>query len=184
MPFCAHTTPWVRLGTLSARTPPKESLTSEGLQRQAEAIADTFPDPAKRIPDHSRLSRTEEILILQLHAEGKTQTAIAQVIGCSQPTVSRVVNDYTDSRVLAKAVLHKNAQALAERVVKHANVEEALEVLERIEVVAPKRQEQRAGNVSIVIGMPGQAAGVAPVIDVSASLSPAERKGLACGNVD
>ena len=137
---------------------------SEGLHAQAEAMA----PPAKPIPNLSRLSRTEEMLILQLHAEGKTQVAIAQVIGCSQPTVHRVVGAFADTKILAKAVLNKSALALAERVVKRANVAESLEVLERIDVIAPKKQDVGRGvGVNIVIGMPGSPAGHSPSIELS-----------------
>ena len=129
--------------------------------------------PPKPIRDYSRLSRTEESLILQLHAEGKTQVAIAQVLGCSQPTVSAVLKAYSDTKFLAKRVLDNSAIALAERVVKHANVAESLDVLERIDVIAPKKQDAgRSGQVTIVIGMPGQPAGPEPIVSTDSVLSP------------
>ena len=129
--------------------------------------------PTKPIRDFSRLSRTEESLILQLHAEGKTQVAIAQVLGCSQPTVSAVLKAYSNTKFLAKRLLDNSAATLAERVVKHANVAESLDVLERIEVIAPKKQDTgRSGQVTVVIGMPGQPAGPEPIITIETSLSP------------
>ena len=61
-----------------------------------------MPDAALQpIPNYSRLSRQDEALILKLSDDGKTQTDIAQLIGCSQSTVSVVLNEFLDTRSLA-----------------------------------------------------------------------------------
>ena len=57
--------------------------------------------PNTPIPDYSHLSRDEEKRICALSSEGYTQTSIAQLIGCSQSTVSTVLADYTDTKFLA-----------------------------------------------------------------------------------
>ncbi len=113
---------------------------------------------AKPIPDFSRLTLAEESLILQLANEGKSQTAIAQVLGCSQPTVSRVIHAFTDTREHAKRILHNGAAKLATKVVDASDVDQALEVLDRLDV-APKRVAAAGAGVNILIGMPGQAIG-------------------------
>lgn len=122
-----------------------------------------------RITDRSRLTRAEVGALLNLHRAGKTQVEIAQVLGIDQSNVSRWLDKLIDTTEVAKHTLRNGAQKLAERVVKHANVEESLEVLDRLDV-APKRQiEGNGSKVNIVIGMPGQPAGPDPFVN---ALSP------------
>lgn len=149
---------------------PKAELT-------AEQIADSFLDQRIDTPKYTRVSREKEGAILKLAALGKNQVEIAEIIGVSQATVSRTLSELADTRDHAKAILNKSAHTLAERVIKQANVAESLDVLERIEVIAPKKQDSnRSAGVTIVIGMPNQPAGPDPVIDLSpvpfASLAP------------
>lgn len=130
------------------------------------------PDPLEPTrgdtPAYQRLSRATEGLILKLSDEGKTQHQVAQMVGCSQATVSRTLAAFQDTRALAKSHLHNNAIRLAERVIKQANVEESLEVLDRLDV-APKKE--RGGNshtgVQVIVNMPGQSSSKPPVIDLS-----------------
>jgi len=126
----------------------------------------------KPIPDFSRLSMADEALILKLHDDGRPQTSIADMVGCSQSTVSLVLRTFADTRLEAKRVLANGARKLAERVVNDSDVDQALEVLDRLDV-APKRQQSASGGVNILIGMPGQAIG--PDI----TLSPVPRTEIA-----
>ena len=105
----------------------------------------------ERIRDYSRLTQTEIILALKLAEEGLTQSQIAQRVGCTQPTISRLLSEYGDSRELAKRRLHNAADRLAERVIKDATVEESLEVLDRIGV-AERRRDQAVSMTAIAIG--------------------------------
>ena len=137
------------------------------LRSQAEAIADSFSERIDA-PKYSRVSREKESAILKLSALGKTQTEIAQAVGVSQPTVSRTLSEFADTRAYASAILNNNAARLAERVIKHANVEESLDVLERIDVIRAKERDNGAhGGVQVVVLMPGQAQHTPPVIDLS-----------------
>lgn len=82
----------------------------ESLQTAAEALLDRLPQPdAKPIPDYTHLTRSEEALILKLAKDGLTQTAIAQRLECSQPTVSRVINEFSDTSDLGKQKAHNLA---------------------------------------------------------------------------
>lgn len=127
----------------------------------------------ERIPDRSRLTRAEVGALLNLHKAGKTQVEIAQALGIDQSNVSRWLDKLVDTTELAKHTLRNSASTLAKRVVKNANVEESLEVLDRLEVLPKRQTEARAGGVNIVIGMPGQPAGPDPVVvDLSPSVAP------------
>lgn len=142
----------------------------KSLRAQALAIADSFDDAPERIhePKYTRVSRQKETLILKLSEAGKSQTEIAGIVGVSQPTVSRTLAEFVDTRIVAKALLNRHATALAERVIKEANVAESIDVLERIEVLAPKQANSAHGAaISIVIGMPGSPAGPRPILDLS-----------------
>lgn len=119
---------------------------------------------AEAIRDYSRLSRDEIALIKQLAKTGKTQDQIAQIVGCSQPTVSKWLEIVIDPIEDAKHILRTNAPRLAQRVVKDADVDQSLEVLDRLEV-APKRQmDSNRIGLQVNVGMPGLAVGCDPLI--------------------
>lgn len=120
----------------------------------------------ERTPDYSRLTRAEVASILSLSRAGKTQVEIAQALGCNHSTVSRWLADLEDTTELAKHKLRSAAVDFVDRVVKDADVEQSLEVLDRIGV-AEKRQTQ-SGNaqVQILIGMPGSPAGPDPLASI------------------
>ena len=117
-------------------------------------------------PKYSRVSRATESLILKLSENNKTQQEIAAIVGVSQATVSRTLSEFADTRHIAKALLHNGASVLAKRVIENANVEESLEVLDRLDVAA-KRQESKGTSISIEVCMPGQGTRHPPVIDLS-----------------
>lgn len=130
-----------------------------------EAIAAHY---LARIPAEDKPNDVRDAKVLSLSRQGITQTVIAQQLGISQATVSRVLDRYIDTRELAKLRLHNSAASLAERVIKDANVEETLEVLDRIDVVAKRQSEgKHTGGVQVVVLMPGQQQLEPPVIDLS-----------------
>lgn len=142
--------------------------------------------PENRIRDLSHLSDDDEILVWRLSQAGKTQVQIAQVIGCNQSSVSRALQKLDDTRDLAKLRTHNAALLLAasavdgaQRAARDGKPEAALELLDRLDVVARKQNDAgRAGMVQVIIGMPGSASGPAPSID----LSPVPRNELASAN--
>lgn len=135
---------------------------SSSVQQQAEAIAEHALANAK--PDYSRLTRAEIGSILSLARAGKTQTEIAQALGCNVSTVSRWLEKLDDTTELAKQRLRNSAEALSERVIRDADVDQSLEVLDRLDVLPKKQSEGNRTGVQIVIGMPGNPAGPDPVV--------------------
>ena len=126
--------------------------------------------PQKPIPDFSRLSYADTALLLKLADDGRTQMEIATVIGCSQPTVSQVLSRFGDTRDLAKKRMNSAALKLVDRVIEDADVDQSLEVLDRIGVAEKRLQPTGADTkIAIVIGMPGQAVGPDPLLTVSTS---------------
>ncbi len=118
----------------------------------------------------TRLSLATESAILKLSDLGQTQTLIAQTLGVSQGSVSVVLKELADSRPLARRVIDAAAHKLARRVVEHADVDQSLEILDRISVIEKRQQVTGHANIAVVIGMPGQPAGIDPlqVIDIKA----------------
>jgi hypothetical protein len=133
-----------------------------------EAVTLGVMEPSKRKPDYTRLSRAEVASVVALHRAGKTQTEIALTLGCNTSTVSRWLNQLGDTTELAKQKLRAGSAELVDRVLKRADIDQSLEVLDRLDV-APKRERNASnGNqVNIVIGMPGAPAGPDPMITVS-----------------
>lgn len=135
------------------------------MQKQAEAIADAYTELA---PADGRASDIRAAKVLNLSKQGLTQTQIAQQLAISQATVSRILDRFVDTRDLAKLKLHNSAASLAERVVREADVEQSLEVLDRIDVVQ-KRSSGGSGyqGVQVIVMQPGQTSLQPPVIDLS-----------------
>lgn len=69
----------------------------ETVQSSTETLT---PKPIRG--DYTRLSYADIALVLKLSADGKTQTFIAHQIGCSQPTVSKVLHDFSDTTHIAR----------------------------------------------------------------------------------
>ena len=108
----------------------------------------------------SHLSYPEIGLALKLREEGLTQTEIGQRLDRDTSTICDLLANFVDTRPLATKYLQHRAMSFARKVSQDANVEESLEMLDRLEVV-PKRQidSSQAGHVNIVIGMPGHPIG-------------------------
>ena len=125
--------------------------------------------PAERPRRNTRISRVKEGLMLQLSKEGHTQTEIAHMVGCSQAAVSLALRDLQDTRELAKLTLHNAANTLAQRVIREADVEQSLEVLDRLGVAEKRQAERGNSGVQVIVAMPGQQQINPPTIEV---LSP------------
>lgn len=91
---------------------------------------------------------------------------IARQLGRNHSTVTRFLRKYKSTVPLARRLLEGSAEQLAERVIKKANVTEALEVLDRVDALPKKTRDdgQSAPRFNIFVGMPGKAA-TAPVPD-------------------
>jgi predicted transcriptional regulator len=127
---------------------------------------------AERIADYTRLSRADEAIILKLAGDGRTQTEIAQLVGCSQPTVSRVIAEFADTRDIARRILHRDAASIAERLTQTKHAPTMLEIL-RDQKVSEKQAPagEHRGGITVVIGVQAervQLGGFAsPVVTVS-----------------
>lgn len=103
-------------------------------------------DPAKG--NGRRLTQREVALLLQLSELGKSQTEIAQVIGCNISTVSRTLDQWQDNRQVARRFLEANSPKLAKTIVKSKDAATALRTLQKLDVV---RDDQASGGSQVVV---------------------------------
>lgn len=126
---------------------------------------------------YARLSMADTELILKLHLNGQKQTDIAQVVGCSQATVSTTIASLKQSPEITQALMRtdslsaikdwKRARRVAAKRGDHRPAREW------IEAAHPELRPQPAnsaggGGVTINIGQPGQPIAL-PVITIEAT---------------
>jgi hypothetical protein len=104
------------------------------LQAQADALRSHMELTPPREPGE-KLRAADEAKILELHAQGASQTDIARAVGCHQSTVSRTLAEYDDSRPLARKYLKSKALEMTKRLVTDAKPETILRVLAKLDVV-------------------------------------------------
>lgn len=130
--------------TPGAGEPARESKGGPGWRKGQKGSITTRPT--------TKLTPAEATSILVLSRKGETTAQIAKSLGRNESTIARFLVKYADTRELAKAVLQAGAASLAERIVKKAEVREAIDVLSRpeMEVLRPL---PRAGGPAV--GGPG-----------------------------
>src|SRR5262249_2337589 len=110
--------------------------------REAERIYGRAPAPlAAAVPPP--ISASDWMIVRALSKEGLSVTEITSKTGLQAAEVERIVASFKDTREAARQLLEASAHVLAERVVQQADVEQALEVLDRLDV-APRRD--RSGD--------------------------------------
>ena len=111
--------------------------------------------------------RTEQVAtLIQLHKLNKTQTEIAQAIGCDQGTVSRWLAKLTDTSDLAGTYLRGSAFQMAKNIVKNGQARDHIAALKGISVL----KEDAAAGLTIQIGIKDS--------DVNLTLSPTDTRQL------
>lgn len=120
------------------------------------------------------MSTEEQVLILEAYFSRKLgPAAIAQEIGRPSSTVTRFIQRHISTAPIAKALIGNSAETLARRIIKHANVTESLEILDRVDALPKKRDKDATPtqNFNIIVGMPG--AKSAPAIPDQAAIEAA-----------
>ena len=115
-----------------------------------------------------RLSNRAKGLILSLTDAGKSQTEIAQIVGCTISTVSRTLDDLTDNRALARRQLEAAAPNLVRTITQSKDAATALRALGKLDVVREDGPNSSV-NVAIAIGQPSTPL-AAPSIQIASPL--------------
>jgi hypothetical protein len=133
---------------------------------------------------YARLSLADTELILKLHLNGQKQTDIAQIVGCSQATVSETIAKLKQTPEIVQALMRsdslsaitdwKRARKAAAKRGDHRPAREWIEAAHP-ELRPQQGNSAGGGGVTINIGMPGSPIAL-PTIDITptrATLSPA-----------
>jgi len=105
------------------------------------------------------LTLEEKIFILEAHFnKGVGIKQISKDLSRSIATVRRFVNQFRSTHLIAKLRFAAQADNLAKKVIAKADVDQAMEVLDRIDVL-PRKERSKGPEVpqlNIIVGMPGQ----------------------------
>src|SRR3990167_3201605 len=101
----------------------------------------------------------ERAEMVRLWKAGDTLVAIAKELGRTRQTVASVLACFKSTSGAAKAYAEGQSLSLMRRVITDANVDQALEVLDRTDTL-PKKREPAGGHSQVIVcvGMPGQPA--------------------------
>jgi len=115
-----------------------------------------------------RLTQADVGLLLKYHAEGLPQTEIAKRLNCTQPVVSRWLDDLTDSTDLSKVFLRGQSLKMARNIVKNGRAADHVAALKGLSVLHDEHQS----SVTVIVGGTGQVnIGIAPSPILSLSQS-------------
>lgn len=150
-------------------------LTQEALVKSREAV-DQKIDENRGLLDRMALlqeeksqglTTDEKVLIIEAHfSRNIGPKAIAEALGRPHSTISRFLKRYKSTAPMAKHLINAGAEVLAERVIEQASVADALEVLDRIDVLPRKQRggDTQGPRFNIFVGG-GSSAHIPPVPD-------------------
>ena len=129
-------------------------MSQNTLQSDAEKLLQLMREVPPREPGE-KLRSIDEATILELSAAGKSQTQIAQTVGCNQSTVSRTLAEWADSRGLARKYAEAKSLEMMQRFVKEASPADILKMQSKLDVVREDKDVARNTGIVINIGAPG-----------------------------
>lgn len=122
----------------------------------------TLTKPASQRRPTRRLTAEDIGSMLRYRADGLSQAAIAQRLGCDQAAVNRWLMKLTDTTDTAKSYLRGSALRMAENIVKKGLPRDHIAALKGLSVL----EEERTAGLVIQIGIKDS--------DVAITLSPSE----------
>lgn len=116
------------------------------IARWAEARAATASDAPRPL---SAVEKSQ--IALASRREGMTLPRLASAFARSEEEVATVLGSWVDTRAVAKHLIHVHAAELTNRMLTEADPVVALDILERVEVVRPKKGAADSGNVTLIM---------------------------------
>jgi DNA-binding transcriptional regulator YiaG len=110
------------------------------------ALVDT---PVAYTPKYKRVTPAQRAIIRDLAKLNTPQVEIARVLGVSQPTVSRWLEELTDTSEDASAYLRAKALPIAEKIFKKGRPSDFVKVLQGISVLDAG---EKSGGITINVG--------------------------------
>ncbi len=129
-----------------------QGIREEGLQPMGAILRETRKDELSTRP----MSMDEKLKALELFAETQDAAQVAAKLNRSEVSIRKFLRAYQSTATGARMVLNAGAEKLAKRVIREANVEESMEVLDRLDVL-PKIDRAKAtpqSQFNVIIGMP------------------------------
>ena len=101
------------------------------------------------------MTREEKLAALEMAQRRYPLKVIAARVDRSPDTIKHFLADYKDTTALAKARLAGGAERLAHRIIEHADVQQSIDVLERLGAVpaAKKDAESTAQKFQVIVGV-------------------------------
>jgi hypothetical protein len=99
--------------------------------------------------------------MVKLHADGLTQVQIAQRLDCTQPVVSKWLDQFSDSTEHAKLYLRGSALKMSQNIVKNGRAADHVAALKGLSVL----KDDTSQHITVLVGGPGQ-------VNIGAELSP------------
>jgi DNA-binding transcriptional regulator YiaG len=131
---------------------------------------DTPAAPQSHKDKYAKLTRSDVGVLLKLRKDGLTQAEIAQRLGCSQGTVAKWLQQFTDTTEPAKEFLRGNALRMAQNIVRKGLARDHVQTLKGLNVL----ENEGGGGVVVQIGIStSQGTRLSPpvVIEAGESLS-------------
>jgi hypothetical protein len=110
---------------------------------------------------YKRLTAADRALILQLAGQNKTQVQIAQLIGCTQSSISEWLSQCRDTGPEAIQYLRGQALPMAQDIVANGRPADKVSVLKGLSVL----KDDAAQHITVLVGGPGQ-------VNIGTELSP------------
>lgn len=124
--------------------------------------------PLAHTPKYQRSTEDRFIAVYRLSKLGHDQVTIAQMVGCDQSTVSRILKTFEDTTTEATAYARGQALPMMKKTIAKGRASDLIKVLQGVNCLEP---EQGKG-LTIQIGIKDS--------DVNLTLSPAVTRELAC----
>lgn len=112
---------------------------------------------------HKRIGR-QHVVTPQIAREmataadlGVTQTQIAEKFGVHQATVSKAILRLQSTTTAASEYVASKALTLAERLIRDADVDQCLEVFDRLQLSGLTKRDQKASSTNVVVAFGGAA---------------------------
>ncbi len=101
------------------------------------------------------LTMDEKLGILEMYQSETDTNIIAQKFNRTPDAIRKFIWRYASTTKLARARLEGGSEKLANRIIEQANVDQSLEVMDRLDILAKKREKAApASSFHLIIGVP------------------------------
>lgn len=130
-------------------------LKKDGVKPMGAVLTEKRVDEIKKLGKQGALTMDEKLGILEMYQNETDTNIIAQKFNRTPDAIRKFLWRYADTSKIARARLQGGAETLADRIVEQANVDQALEVMDRLDILSKKREKAApASSFNLIIGIP------------------------------